>query len=164
MIDYKYANLLRDGTDKQLKITTEDKKVAITNSELHYEQFELKESLCSQSELRFGTCEASQIKFKISNVFLPMVGKQLIVESTLEGHTDAPFSFGKYKVLSDIPTDDKRYRNVTAYDAMYDILNTDVSAWYQGLSFPMLLKQFRDSFCSFMGVDGCRAGAYNPNQ
>lgn len=153
MIEYKYEDLFRDGTDKQLSIVSADGKVNITNSEIHYEQFELKESLCSQSELTFGTCEASQIKFKISNVFTSMVGMQLAVTTTLEGHTDAPFSFGKYWVVSDKPTADRRYRNVTAYDFMYYILNKDVTAWYKGLTFPMTLRQFRDSFCSFVGVE-----------
>lgn len=153
MIEYKHEDLFRDGTDKQLSIVSADGKVNITNSEIHYEQFELKESLCSQSELTFGACEASQIKFKISNVFTSMVGMQLAVTTTLEGQKDAPFSFGKYKVVSDKPTADRRYRNVTAYDAMYDILNAEVSGWYTSLTFPMTLRQFRDSFCSYVGVE-----------
>ena len=153
MIEYKHENLFRDGTDKQLSIVSADGKVNITNSEIHYEQFELKESLCSQSELTFGACEASQIKFKISNVFTSMVGMQLAVTTTLEGQKDAPFSFGKYRVVSDKPTADRRYRNVTAYDAMYDILNAEVSGWYKGLTFPMTLRQFRTSFCTYVGVD-----------
>ena len=153
MIEYKHEDLFRDGTDKQLSIVSADGKVNITNSEIHYEQFELKESLCSQSELTFGACEASQIKFKISNVFTSMVGMQLAVTTTLEGQKDAPFSLGKYRVVSDKPTADRRYRNVTAYDAMYDILNAEVSGWYKGLTFPMTLRQFRDSFCAYVGVE-----------
>ena len=153
MIDYKHEDLFRDGTDKQLSIVSTDGKVNITNSEIHYEQFELKESLCSQSELTFGSCEASQIKFKISNVFTSMVGMQLAVTTTLEGQKDAPFYFGKYKVVSDKPTADRRYRNITAYDAMYDILNAEVSGWYNSLTFPLTLRQFRDSFCSYVGVE-----------
>lgn len=153
MIEYKHEDLFRDGTDKQLSIVSADGKVNITNSEIHYEQFELKESLCSQSELTFGVCEASQIKFKISNVFTSMVGMQLAVTTTLEGQKDAPFSFGKYKVVSDKPTADRRYRNITAYDAMYDILNAEVSGWYNSLTFPMTLRQFRNSFCAFVGVN-----------
>jgi hypothetical protein len=35
---------------------------------------------------------------------------------------------------------------------MYDIINTDVKAWYAGLSFPMTLKQFRDSFFAHLGI------------
>nr|DAK54084.1 MAG TPA: hypothetical protein [Caudoviricetes sp.] len=153
MIDYKHEDLFRDGTDKQLSIVSVDGKVNITNSEIYYEQFELKESLCSQSELIFGACEASQIKFKISNVFTSMVGMHLAVTTTLEGQKDAPFSLGKYRVVSDKPTADRRYRNVTAYDAMYDILNAEVSGWYKGLTFPMTLRQFRDSFCTYVGVE-----------
>ena len=153
MIEYKHEDLFRDGTDKQLRLVSADGKVNITNSEIHYEQFELKESLCSQSELTFGTCEASQIKFKISNVFTSMVGMQLAVTTTLEGQKDALFSFGKYWVVSDKPTADRRYRNVTAYDFMYYILNKDVAAWYKGLTFPMTLRQFRDSFCAYVGVE-----------
>lgn len=153
MIEYKHEDLFRDGTDKQLSIVSADGKVNITNSEIHYEQFELKESLCSQSELTFGACEASQIKFKIANVFTSMVGMQLAVTTTLEGQKDAPFSFGKYKVVSDKPTADRRYRNITAYDAMYDILNAEVSRWYNSLAFPMKLRAFRYSFCAYMGVE-----------
>ena len=152
MIDYKYADLFKSGADKQMRIASDDGLIDISNSEIHWEQFELKESLCSQSELTFGACEASQIKFKISNVYLSMVGKWLTVSETLGGHTDAPFIFGRYKVVSDVPTDDRRYRNVTAYDTMYDILHRDVAAWYNGLTFPMTLKAFRDSFFSYMGV------------
>jgi hypothetical protein len=153
MIEYKHEDLFRDGTDKQLSIVSADGKVSITNSDIHYEQFELKESLCSQSELTFGACEASQIKFKISNVFTSMVGMHLAVTTTLEGQKDAPFSFGKYKVVSDKPTADRRYRNITAYDAMYDILNAEVSGWYNSLTFPMTLRQFRDSFCAYVGLE-----------
>ena len=152
-IEYKHEKLFRDGTDEQLSIVSADGKVNITNSEIHYEQFELKESLCSQSELTLGACEASQIKFKISNVFTSMVGMQLAVTTTLEGQKDAPFSLGKYRVVSDKPTADRRYRNVTAYDAMYDILNAEVSGWYKGLTFPMTLRQFRDSFCAYVGME-----------
>ena len=82
-----------------------------------------------------------------------MVGMQLAVTTTLEGQKDAPFSLGKYRVVSDKPTADRRYRNVTAYDAMYDILNAEVSGWYKGLTFPMTLRQFRDSFCAYVGVE-----------
>lgn len=152
MIDYKYADLFKSGADKQMRIASDDGLIDISNKEIHWEQFELKESLCSQSELTFGACEASQIKFKISNVYLSMVGKWLTVSETLGGHTDAPFIFGRYKVVSDVPTDDRRYRNVTAYDTMYDILHRDVAAWYNGQTFPMTLKAFRDSFFSYMGV------------
>ena len=64
MVDYKYAELYqKDSVDKQLNIVFDGGE--ITNSDIHSEEFELTESLCSDSQLRFGSCEASMIKFRI---------------------------------------------------------------------------------------------------
>lgn len=130
MVDYKYEYLYRieditmpDGIDKQLKIATDDNQTVITNTEIESEQFELSESLCSESQLHFGACEASSVTFKIHNIFASMKEKWITITETLEGNTDIPFQFGRYKVFSDVPTADRRYRNVKAYDAMYDIIN-----------------------------------------
>ena len=152
MIDYKYSGLFqKNSVDKQFRIEFDGG--VITNTELHLENFELNESICSDNELRFGSCEASSIKFKISNIFTPLKNKWLTVSITLDENTDNPFILGNYKVYSDVPTADKRYREVTAYDIMYDILNTDVSTWYESLKFPMTLKNFRNSFLSYFGIE-----------
>ena len=154
MSNYTYADLFnKSASKKEITIETDDKSVKITNSEIHFEQFELKEILCDDDYLTFGQCNASQLKFKISNVFTSMIGKQINVSAVINGHTDTPFIFGKYRVVSDKPTDDKRYRNVTAYDVIYDIGESEVSSWYNGLKFPLTLKQFRDSFFSYFGVE-----------
>lgn len=158
MIEYKYADLYeQDSIDKQLIIQTDDKLVTITNTELHSEQFQLTESLCSKSELRFGCCEASSIKFRISNVFIPLKDMWLTVTETLGGNTDVSFQFGRYKVFSDKPTADRRYRDIVAYDAMYDIIKSDVADWYNTIlpdkTSTVTLKQFRSSFVSHFGLD-----------
>lgn len=158
MVDYQYSSLfLKDSVDKQLNIVSDDGKINITNTELHQEKFELTESLCSESELTFGACEAGMIKFTVSNVFLPMKGKWLTAKMTLDGHEDKPFQIGRYKVYSDTPTADRTCRDVVAYDALYDILSSDVSDWYNQI-FPkkdstVTLKQFRDSFFNHFGVE-----------
>lgn len=36
---------------------------------------------------------------------------------------------------------------------MYDIINSNVKSWYDGLSFPMTLKAFRDSFFAHLGIE-----------
>ena len=101
MVNYQYSSLfLKDSVDKQLNIVSDDGKINITNTELHQEKFELTESLCSESELTFGACEAGMIKFTVSNVFLPMKGKWLTAKMTLDGHEDKPFQIGRYKVYS----------------------------------------------------------------
>ncbi len=156
MVDYKYAELYqKDSVDKQLNIVFDGGE--ITNSDIHSEEFELTESLCSDSQLRFGACEASMIKFRISNIFTPLKGKWLTVTETINHNIDTPFQFGKYKVHSDTPTADRRYRDVVAYDKMYDIINADLTEWYNSL-FPtddtkVTLKEFRDSLMNYLGVE-----------
>lgn len=158
MVDYQYSSLfLKDSVDKQLNIVSDDGKINITNTELHQEKFELTESLCSESELTFGACEAGMIKFTVSNVFSPMKGKWLTAKMTLDGHEDKPFQIGRYKVYSDTPTADRTCRDVVAYDALYDILSSDVADWYNKIlpqkDSTVTLKQFRDSFFNYFGVE-----------
>ena len=156
MVDSPLFELFQDDSvDKQLKIEFDGG--VITNEELHSQEFELSESLCSESELTFGSCEASSIKFKISNIFTPLKDKWLTVSMTLDGNTEEPFLIGKYKVYSDVPTADRRYREVSAYDAMYDIINADVADWYNAIlpneDSTVTLKQFRDSFMAHFDLE-----------
>ena len=174
MVNYKYGDLFKkDTVDKQLSIVSDDGKINITNTELHQEKFELTESLCSEQELTFGSCEAAMIKFTVSNTFLPMKGRWMTVRMSLGGHTDVPFQFGRYKVDSDTPSADRTCRDVVAYDALYDILNADVAAWYNTVFpshkeqqkdkdgktttvtvyDPVTMKQFRDSFFKYFGIE-----------
>lgn len=153
---------LDDSIDKQIMIATDDGKVKITNTELHEDKFELTESLCSEDELQFGACEASVVKFTMSNIFLPMKGKWITVKITPKG-ADAPYQIGRYKVYSDKPTADRKCRDVEAYDALYDVLNADMAAWYNSLTFPMTLKAFRDAFFSHFGVEQETISLVNDN-
>lgn len=184
MVNYKYTDLFKQDTvDKQLMIVSDDGKINITNTELHQEMFELTESLCSEQELTFGSCEAAMIKFTVSNTFLQMKGKWLTVRMSLDGHTDAAFQFGRYKVDSDTPTADRTCREVIAYDALYDVLTADVAAWYNTVFpsheeqktdedgtittvtvyDPVTMKQFRDSFFKHFGIEQANITLINDN-
>lgn len=143
-------------TDKKISIVSDDGLINITNTELHQQQFELTESLCSESELRFGSCEASMIKFTVNNVFIPMDGKWLTVTMVVEGHADKPLQIGRYKVFSDIATADRTKRDVVAYDAMYDIIGADLAEWYNSIlpndDSTVTLKEFRTSLINYFGL------------
>ncbi len=190
MVDYEYQELfLQDSINKQIHIVSDEYTVLengvkkplidITNTQLHQETFELTESLCSENELMFGSCEASMIKFTVSNTFLPMKDKWLTV--TMEINTEKDkyevFQIGRYKVYSDELSADHTYRDITAYDAMYDIINSDVIDWYNSV-FPLVqertvqigeeknttvkntyqtitMRQFRKSFIEHFGLEEC---------
>lgn len=170
MDKYKYSDLfLNDTVDKQLSITSDDGQINITNNELHQQKFELTESLCSESELVFGSCEASVIKFTVSNTFLPMKDKVLTVSMALNKNTDEPYQIGVYRVYSDVPTADRTARDVVAYDFMYDILTVDATNWYanvfptrevkkedgktETVYDPVTLRYFRDNFFKWLDIE-----------
>lgn len=157
MVDYSLQNLFyAPNVDKQLIITTDDSSVTITNTELHQESFELTESLCSESELTFGACEAAAVKFTISNIFTSLKDKWITVKIILDGNSDNSFILGRYKVVSDKPTADRIKREIEAYDALYDMINADVVDWYNSIlpttDTYITFKTFRDSFFAHFGI------------
>lgn len=140
------------ATDKQMVISVVGTNQKIDNSMLEIGTFSLEESLCSESELKFGACEANCVKFTARNTAGNIIGKTISIEETIDGDRQNPMPYGVFKVASDVPTADRTKRQITAYDAMYDIINTDVKSWYSELSFPMTLKAFRDSFFAYLGI------------
>lgn len=140
------------STDKQMVISVVGTNQKIDNSMLEIGTFALEESLCSESELKFGACEANCVKFTARNTAGNIIGKKISIEETIDGDSENPMPYGIFKVASDVPTADRTKRQITAYDAMYDIINTDVKSWYAGLSFPMTLRQFRNSFFAHLGI------------
>lgn len=166
MIDYKHKDLFQqDSVEKQLIISYEN--VVITNEDLFNQELTLEESLCSDQQLTFGSCEASVIKFKVANIVEQMKGKWLDVKMVLEGNASEPFLIGRYKVDSDKFTADRKWKEVIAYDAMYDIINSDVIGWYKSIlpdaGSTMTVKQFRTSFLEHFGIEQEDVSLINDN-
>lgn len=156
MIDYKSADLFyKENVDKQWRIECED--VYIENDRLFSQSIEITESLFSDRDLKFGSCESSQIKFKIANNFISLMGKQIRVSIVLNHNEEEIFFVGEYKVISDKPTADRVFRDITAYDAMYDIINSSAINWYNTIlperNSKVTMRQFRTSFIEYFGLE-----------
>jgi len=134
----------------QLLIEFLDAPVTLRNADIVEESLSLTESLCSDTDLRFGACESSVFGVRVLGAMLPIAGRKCKVSMTTGDETHV---LGYFKVNSDKPTADRRYRDIVAYDALSDIITADVAAWYQGLSFPMTLKAFRNSFFNHFGIE-----------
>ena len=137
------------GSHKEFSIAVSGTDRVITNEKLLQESIKLDEALCSDQNLRYGSCEASQLTLQVANSDIDFKDKTLTVTVTMDGIST---EYGTFKVQSDKPTADRIWRVLTAYDAMYDIINADVSAWYKTLTFPMTIKAFRDSFFTNLGI------------
>lgn len=153
MITYANENLFKqDSVAKALSITGTG--ISITNSNMDGENFSIEEVLNSGRDLTFGECNAAKLSFSVGYYEKSMVGKVLTASTTPSG--GAAFQFGQYKVASDEPTADRKWRDVVAYDALYEVLKKDVASWYNTLlpnaNSSCTLKQFRDSFFTAVGI------------
>ena len=153
MITYADENLFKqDSVAKELSITGTG--ISITNSNMDGESFSIEEVLNSGRDLTFGECNAAKLSFSVGYYENSMVGKVLTASTTPSG--GSAFQFGKYKVASDEPTADRKWRDVVAYDALYEVLKKDVASWYNTLlpnaNSSCTLKQFRDSFFTAVGI------------
>lgn len=152
MIDYKdYDLFIKDSVAKNLRLTGSG--ITITNSNFDGENFSIDEVLNSGRDLVFGQCNAAKLSFSVGYYERSMVGVLLTATTTpAEGRA---FQFGKYKVASDAPTADRKWRDVVAYDKLYDVLKFDVAPWYNSLlanGATVTFKQFRDSFFSIFNI------------
>jgi len=124
----------------------------ITNSDLQEESITLTESIGSGDDIVFGRCEPSRFEFTVHNVIEPLKNCILTVDLILDHDLSAPFRVGTYYVDSDRPTANRDFRKVICYDFAGKLGEKDVNDWYDSLTFPMTLKQFRDSFFSYVGI------------
>ena len=169
MIDHVYLDLYNQGsTVKNISISYEESPDVIkyiTNDDIVINTFSLNESAFSGNELKFGSLVSSKMSFKIFNkrVSDALIDKELNVKEFINYDTNNPFVFGKYRVKTEKSTADKLYRQIEAYDYLYDIVNKDVSAWYESLTFPLSQKEFRDSFFSYIGIEQVQTTLANDN-
>lgn len=149
MITANYNDYADGGSHKDFEISIVGEQTVIDNSKMLSESIRLEEALCSEQNLKFGACEASQFTVQVANTAGNFKGKTLEVAVTMDETTT---KYGTFKVQSDKPTADRIWRVLTAYDKMYDIINADVLDWYSSLTFPMTLANFRNSFFTYLGV------------
>ena len=170
MINYPYPTLfLTEGTQKDYLITdgtvtvsgttytVSNETVLIDNSILDLEAFELYQSLNSEMQIQFGSCETASIRFTIhKNDNSNITGTVLTVYLIPNHDASKMLQIGVFKVVEDVRSQDHQQHTITAYDAMYDILNKDVSTWYNAV-FPydyttVTLLQLRISFLTYCNI------------
>ena len=111
---------------------------------------QLTESISDADNLFFVGCISSKVDITLNDFTLDIHLNAIEIYAQKEDTTELKIFTGK------IYTADIDGRNntmkVVAYDALYRIFNADVKDWYDGLSLPMTMKSFRDSFFSHFNV------------
>lgn len=170
MIDYDYPDLfITEGTQKELLITdgtvsvigtsyvVSDETVLFENGDLELEAFELSQSLNSEMQLTFGSCESAHISFAVRQPYVGSIVGTVVKVYLIPNHDASKMlQLGVFKIHEDQQSNDHQRHSLVGYDAMYDILNSDVSTWYDGVlpdeDTSVTLVDFRDSFLDHFGV------------
>lgn len=143
-----------EPTPKDLVIYFPALNLTIETDQIVDDSFELNESLCSEEDLVFGSCEASKIKFTVADVEQDLKGQWFTIEQVIDGFDPVPL--GVYKIDSCVKQDNLRFKDITAYDKLKDT-DVNVADWYNDL-FPTgdetyTLKQFRESLLTHLGIE-----------
>lgn len=142
-----------EPVDKKLYIEVKETGTIIGEESLEMENFTLEESICSASEIVFGSCEASFVSFAVYQTVEDLSSKTIRIWQTINGN-EVPF--GTYKVATVTKRDgDPRWKDITAYDRMPE-LDRDATAWFSDFwnRHPVsTIREFRLDFFKFMGFD-----------
>lgn len=143
-----------DSAIKSIVVRIPDANITLQNEDILADSLELKEAIETRDNLSFEGCIASSFKIDCFN----------LVDETLEGKwiecdievdvadTDTIPLFRGYISEVTNTTHEEFVTSIRAYDALYTIVNTDVTSWYNGLTFPITCKNMRNSFFTRFGI------------
>lgn len=134
---------------KNIKITIGNNQI-IDNSLIPSESLELIEKIMD-SNVEFVGCIASKFEVQIYNTFDNIKGKNISVTISTDGTEEIPLFHGI--IDSAVAQTNKRFRKITAYDQLYTKGQKDVTLWYNGLNFPVTLKEIRDSLFKYLNIE-----------
>ena len=172
-----YNDLFSEPFHKHLTLLIgTNPQTTYTNEDILQESLSIEDSLCSEDNLRFGRCECRCLKVSVANKGVSLKDKFVQVMMTgdipdrlvdsnsnhIVNHEDdyiavstdsnTVFPMSGYIVVEETVSNDRSWRQLTCYDLMYEILNMDVASWYNSLTFPMTINNFRNSFFTRYGI------------
>lgn len=159
LTDEQKAMFYSSGYYKGYRMVFDDINLTIDNEIIHQESVTITQSICSDEELSLGGCIASSIEFEVSEVMdKDVTGLEfkcyMDVEDS-EGETVLTIPMGVYRVDSAKCVDDKDYKKIIAYDAIYDA-SEDVSEFYNNIfaeNETISYAEFRLKILNHLGID-----------
>lgn len=137
-------------TSKLVTISIPNLHITIQNDDIKGETMQIVERLENNDNLRFEGCNASMFTCEVTDLAQNITGQYIEVKVRLN-NTDIPLFKGVVDEVTNLNHEDMTCK-ITAYDALYELTNRDVTLWYNSLTFPVTLKYMRDSFFAYCGI------------
>ena len=148
-VSVEIAEDFRSNQTKELTLVI-DNSITIGMNDIYFESQKLEQSICEREELLFGKVSAASYQVKAKATTFSHKGKKLIPTIKTE---HGEFQLGEFYIESDKLTSDKKYRDIVAYDAIYNISKTDITDWFNSKNgSKKTIKQLRNEFFDFIGI------------
>ena len=142
---------LSDTAHKAVTITFPNKNITFRNSDLVADSLVLTEAIETERTLTFTGCIASQLSFKIAEIVSDLRGEYLEAKIQAE-ETEEIYLFRGYVDTQDNETHEDIITEFKCYDPLYKIGSKNMQSWVDGLSFPITVRNFRNSLFSNLGI------------
>lgn len=140
-----------NSVGKHLVVSFPAIQLTLTDSDIVSESLSLTQIIENSGILTFKGCNADKLELEFLDFEQDVRGERVTV-SIQAGETE-------YITIFDGIVDEQNNQNhedatvkIVAYDKLYTAGETDVTEWYANLTFPLTVKQFRDSFFNEIGV------------
>ena len=140
-----------DGVSKVVEISIPNLSITLDNDDLVKESVSLTERIESEKNLSFKGCCASILSFEVANFTTDIRGQYIEATITAEDGETLPLFAGYVDSQSNTNYEDY-ITKITAVDALKPVLDQDVTSWYNALTFPITIKNMRDSFFTYVGM------------
>ena len=155
--------LYKGVVHKTVVITVPNRNITFTNTDLIKESVTLTERIETERNLSFKGCCASVFSFSVNNFVQDIRGEYIEATIQADEGTVIPLFCGYIETQSNRTFEDFQ-TDFTAYDPLINVLDRDVTAWYNSLTFPILVRNMRNSFFSLVGITQESAALVNDNQ
>lgn len=146
----KYLNIRIYKSDTEV--------INISPYDIYQESMELKERLLDKKSVEYVGCNASVFKITVNGLHKGLKGKKIEVSMYTENTAGDPISLF-HGVVDDVKLQsNKKSIEITAYDMMYSLADTDVTTWfktqvaYLKMGKKLTIKKFRNDLFVFLGI------------
>lgn len=137
---------------KILNISFPNLDYTVPVNEVYYESMSLDESIFDSDSFEAVGCIASRFAISIRDTGLNLKDELVTVSMALDGLADSDIPLFYGYVDSVEREAQKKMQKIEAYDALYSVGNTDIAEWYNNLTYPITLVDFRNSLFSYIGL------------
>ena len=137
------------STNKSLVVNFPELNLTVPMSQIEQESMTLSEKLMDK-DVEFVGCYASMFSISLRSVQADLKGKRVVV--TLQALNTQVIPIFDGIVDSVTMKASKDVKEIQAYDALYTKGQIDIANWYNSLTFPITIKNFRDSLFTYIGL------------